>query len=632
MDAVELPLPAAIVTKIMRSPGCSGGGGGGSRVELLGTKSERETSFHPEKDDNCSNINGSKLPFWNKMSEDELYRQAGRLTSLHNGEAFVDHDTVSVQEAKQSQRRSGKASRSNGNSSRRSRAAHMEASLNVTGVGDGNDVPKELGSYSGKYNLADKTHTSKLKTAVSGKRSEKRNGKIPKNKCDSFSVKAGLSSFSSAAGGNNILGVYGSKHDIHVEEVSLNELLDGSYKCPNSIKVKEKSTETLNASIVQSVREACSIFHLQKPAQTPKVPAVDATYNYKDSSFITSSSTNSHNKGDATDTSPCNKVEGSCTGPTDHNANILQFPLFEPKDVLGRLNLPSHKDLDLMLLDNMKPTSTSKVHNGGSLPTFPWSHVSGGHFKANPDVVKSAPSKSTCQGRWVKMGKSTASLGDTGSTTFLADFHDLTYNQSLVPLQSQQPGSTEKEKSPLIPTPDQELTPSGTRTTASKNPDGHSTGVLSAAQTLCNIAAEFRKQDQYGPATWQKKSLHKSIRASKLTSDEKLEKALFTIPSSRPVRPTNLISDAKSHASKKRKLSVIDPTKGQYHWSTSTPQSSRSSSSPSKPFKNSSMESKHHESSSSSMKRSITTPPVKLSNKPSKLRKLGPTEWRSRVD
>ncbi|KAJ0811179.1 hypothetical protein HanPSC8_Chr17g0747881 [Helianthus annuus] len=641
MDAVELPLPAAVVTKIMRSSGCSGGGGI-SRVELLGSKSERETSsssFHPDKDDNC-NVNGSKPGFWNKVSDDDLYRQGGQLTGLRNGEAFVDHDMVSGQEAKQSQRKTGKSSRSNGNGSRRSRVAQMEASLNVTGVADTSDLHKELGSYSGKYNIAEKTQTAKPKTAVSGKRSEKRNGKIPKNKCDSFSVKAGLSSFSSAAGGNNILGVYGSKHDIrdlvkHVEDVSLNELLDGSYKCPNSVKVKEKSTEALNGSILQSVREACSVLHLQKLSQTPKVPAADTTYNYSASSFLPNTSTNDENKGDAADPSPSNKVESSFAGPTDHHANILQFPLFEPKDVLDRLTLPPHKDLDLMLLDSTKPTSTSKVHNGGSLPTFPWSHVSGGHFKTNPDVVKSVPSKSTCQSRWVKIGKSTTSLWDTGTTSYLADFQHLTYNQSLVPLQSQPLGSTEKEKPPLISTVNREATPSGTRTTVSKNPAGHSAGVLSAAQTLCDLAAEFRKKDQYGPASWQKKTSHKSIRASKLTSDEKLEKALFTIPSSRSVGTTSLINDTKSHSSKKVKL---DPTKGPYHWSTTTPQSIRSSSSssPSKLFKNKSspmMEAKHHESSSSPLKRSMTAPPAKLPpNKPSKLRKLVPMEWKSRGD
>lgn len=44
------------------------------------------------------------------------------------------------------------------------------------------------------------------------------------------------------------------------------------------------------------------------------------------------------------------------------------------------------------------------VQNGGSLPTFPWSHVSG--FKANPDVVTSTPNKSSCQGKWFRMRKS----------------------------------------------------------------------------------------------------------------------------------------------------------------------------------------------------------------------------------
>ncbi|KAF5800835.1 hypothetical protein HanRHA438_Chr06g0250241 [Helianthus annuus] len=238
----------------MRSSSCSGGG-----------------SFHLEKDDNCT-INGSKPAFWNTLSDEGFYRQAGQLTSPHNEEAYVDHDTTSAPEAKQ--RKSAKAARSNGNSSRRSRAAHMEASLNVTEIVDVNNLPEELGSCPEKYNIADKTHAAKRKTSVSGKRSEKRNGKLSKSKCDIFSIKAGLSSFRSSAGGNSVLGIYGSKRDIcdfakHVDEVSLNELLDGSYKCPDSIKVKEQSTEGLNGSFLLSVREACSVLHLQKPAQTP---------------------------------------------------------------------------------------------------------------------------------------------------------------------------------------------------------------------------------------------------------------------------------------------------------------------------------------------------------------------------
>ncbi|GJW84826.1 hypothetical protein Tco_0157971 [Tanacetum coccineum] len=50
--------------------------------------------------------------------------------------------------------KSGKAVRSNGNRSRRSRVAHMEATLNVTREVNIRDVPKKLGPYYGKYNIS----------------------------------------------------------------------------------------------------------------------------------------------------------------------------------------------------------------------------------------------------------------------------------------------------------------------------------------------------------------------------------------------------------------------------------------------------------------------------------------------
>lgn len=106
------------------------------------------------------------------------------------------------------------------------------------------------------------------------------------------------------------------------------------------------------------------------------------------------------------------------------------------------------------------------VQNGGSLPAFPWSHISGRDFKANPDMVKSTPSKTSCQGRWVRMGKSTTSSLEDKSTTYLADFQSLTYNQNLVPLSCQQPVPTQKEKSSHTSFD----RPSGTRTSASKLP------------------------------------------------------------------------------------------------------------------------------------------------------------------
>ncbi|XP_024965212.1 uncharacterized protein LOC112505552, partial [Cynara cardunculus var. scolymus] len=52
------------------------------------------------------------------MSDEDLYRQASQSASLRNEETFIDHDMASMPEAKQSQRKSGKAARSNGSSSR----------------------------------------------------------------------------------------------------------------------------------------------------------------------------------------------------------------------------------------------------------------------------------------------------------------------------------------------------------------------------------------------------------------------------------------------------------------------------------------------------------------------------------
>ncbi|KAI3793914.1 hypothetical protein L1987_36537 [Smallanthus sonchifolius] len=80
-----------------------------------------------------------------------------------------------------------------------------------------------------------------------------------------FLLKIGLSSFSSTVGGNN-------KH-AH-----------------------------------ERVGEACSVLHLQKISQTPKVPDVHVTYNYNASSFLPNSITNDDNKGEAADPSSCNKI------------------------------------------------------------------------------------------------------------------------------------------------------------------------------------------------------------------------------------------------------------------------------------------------------------------------------------
>lgn len=80
--------------------------------------------------------------------------------------------------------------------------------------------------------------------------------------------------------------VYGSKSNIfdvskHVDELPLNELLDGSYNCPSLVKDKGKGTKDSNESILNSVTKACSLLRLQSPVEAQNSAERDNSYNQK---------------------------------------------------------------------------------------------------------------------------------------------------------------------------------------------------------------------------------------------------------------------------------------------------------------------------------------------------------------
>jgi hypothetical protein len=67
------------------------------------------------------------------------------------------------------------------------------------------------------------------------------------------------------------------------------------------------------------------------------------------------------------------------------------------------------------------------------LPAFPWSHTFSGHSRTNSDSVKCLPSRSTCQGRWVRIRDSFNSPG-SASDCFM-NLESLAYDETLVPSQ-----------------------------------------------------------------------------------------------------------------------------------------------------------------------------------------------------
>lgn len=101
-----------------------------------------------------------------------------------------------------------------------------------------------------------------------------------------------------------------------LDEPLLNELLDGSYKCPSIAKDKGKKAANLNENIMHSVREACSILRLRKPVQPHDFAGIDNNYDRKVSAYHVSSdssvapSRNDVDKGDTYGADLCssNKV------------------------------------------------------------------------------------------------------------------------------------------------------------------------------------------------------------------------------------------------------------------------------------------------------------------------------------
>lgn len=136
------------------------------------------------------------------------------------------------------------------------------------------------------------------------------------------------------------------------------------------------------------------------------------------------------------------------------SANILDFPLYQPKDILEHLTLPPPKDLEVLLQDAAKPAAASRnnsdlrlgkpVSHRGCLPPFSWSNASSGHCKSNSDAVKLSTSRTTCQGRWVKIENPITSPETT--SCFLSELKSLTYDHSLVPSECQKLVPVRNEK------------------------------------------------------------------------------------------------------------------------------------------------------------------------------------------
>ncbi|GMJ15043.1 hypothetical protein like AT1G64050 [Hibiscus trionum] len=577
------------------------------------------------------------------------------LSELHDHRGSSFHLPNPGSDVINTPRKAGKMLSSSNSSgcSKRARVVQLEGTMVSTVAHDVKDMDDKLGCNSTKY----KTQMSRQKNGFSGKRGDKKNFKVPmKPKFDSFSKKAGFASFPMTSGGNNFLGLYGLKSDdINdvtelVEDLSLNELLDGIYEHPIlGIEKGRKATNTTE-NFLHSVEKVFSILPLRR-FQSHNAADMDSTCHKKMplcplSSVSISASRVNGDKEDtcSVDPSPCNK---DSSGKPEMPGSAPDFSLCQPKDILERLALPPPKDLDSLLLDATKPSSSTRNNSDtrsgkqilrrASLPPFPWSHTING-CRTNPDAVKLLSNKSMCQGRWVKIPNTSSSSGI--ATSSFTNLESLAYDPNLIPSFPKFGNSEGEIASPsgTLPLCEQGASPLATYYSKAFNVPqvGHCPRILAAARTLCDIATKPLRQNPDGIMRWPKKPSQKAMKARKTKSIEKSDAIYATTSSLLASDKLVRCGTEQIILSKRPKLSVVENKKDLNHingvrkgpatWST--PKSSRTS-----PGKSVS-EIRH--STANVVKPPCTNLPATVLDKPCnsqhKLRKLMSVDWKRARD
>ncbi|XP_022942381.1 uncharacterized protein LOC111447442 isoform X1 [Cucurbita moschata] len=567
------------------------------------------------------------------------------------------------------QRKSLKVSRSSSSSlcSKR-RLVQLEDSLLLSGADEVKDTSDKLGSYLKKCGSHEKPQLMKQKSSVSSKRGDKRNLSVSlKTKFDSLPINAGNGS---ATAGCIFFGLYGLKSDVHdftklTDDPTLNGLLDGSYDYSSLSKAKGKKDTNVNECFLQSIRKACSVLQLPWPVRPQNTAESESCSNSKPSTSLVSS-VSSMEEGvnfdakelSTTDAPSLSKVQDACSN-SETLTNVLDFKLYKPDDMFVKLGLPLPKDLESLLQDASKSSVSSKnatdlrsakqQSRRAILQPFPWSHSFNGHSKANSDSSKFSANRTTCTGRWWRVGNF-ANIPTATADCFTKNLESLTFNQSLFP-STMRVGPDDGKSSSVSVNHHQSGWDSLSSATCSKASsmlvdsrgkmnreanEQHCPRVMAAAQTLYDIATRAAlRQNIDGIVKWPKKPSQKSMKARKLKSEETEE--LYAAPTTYGLWSNNSFkNEGHLHPSKKPKPGTVESRrditqtnnrKGPLNWATT--KSSRSS--PSKFVRDSVSEAKH--STSGVVKQSSMMPPPathlsKASEGQQKTRKLMLMDWK----
>ncbi|CAL5022749.1 unnamed protein product [Urochloa decumbens] len=415
MDAVELPLPTkADFGKILAPAsavegvdgGVVGGGGpGGGGGELLRRCADADRRHSGDVKQQNQNVEGFPSYRSKRTSlEVSMQRSLGFGFKSENGKReFVGNDTIQSLHKQDSKVVAKKTIKllDGPPCPKRPKLEQVQTCRDAEAKGHDFISQKNVPELT-QCSTSEKSRLLKQKRISDSKRIDKKNIRSGvRSKYDCFSSKAGLANFDSGFSGNSILGAHGLKSDVrditnHIENLSLSELLNGTYKYISLGRDKGKKVLRTKDELLVSVRKAFSMLS-------------DMDYcNAKDANSILSpkfpsSSTSSYDvKEQCGDKLPPVVKDSS-------QINVCDTALCTPKDILSRLTLTHGQDLDSLLSPGSESTAVksylpSMTVHGATLPPFPWSQSQAGGSRQSVDCGKHGSSRSNSQWQWVRVG------------------------------------------------------------------------------------------------------------------------------------------------------------------------------------------------------------------------------------
>ncbi|CAH2048277.1 unnamed protein product [Thlaspi arvense] len=509
MDGLEVTcsVDVFVPAKLMGSEGCGGVRVSSNKADnncekaraSIGVNSSIERcSASISKKGAGSSSGASDSSLWRKLmhSHDFVHDRLTKLRVENSSEPQNGYLPIASPESAESPRKRGKLSRSSSSNvtSKRTKLILLDETVSTVRVNDTKEICGQGPTHS------DKPLAVKQRSSCNGRRSDKRNSKVPTR---SFST------VSSATGENAFFGAYGLKPEINdvtklIEDLSLKKLLEGSCECPSLGKGKD---HCVNSEIPSTPLNfpICESSDVLKRLGLPPPKDLD--------SLLQDASKPSQNSKNMPDQQRSAKQ-------LPPRGGLPHFPWSQAYNGSSRTN-----------------SEAAKLLTGKTLCQGRWLRIADATLSSPESITDhfaNLDSLTFNQSLVLPLQKQTIT-GTKTSQTISANTNSCQCTEASV---------STFQKASFVPTANAE--PEGSR-------DVHDDALscpqlLAAAQTLCDIAVQSTNHNNpNGILRWPKKLSQKSMKARK---SKLIEKPLERHGTTVSTLDLNLISKNKNHVSK----------------------------------------------------------------------------------